>query len=112
MSYKIAVIGDRDTAIGFALAGATCTHVHVEREGTLSKVRELFRARDVGVLLITHRVAGELEPELRWMMREKGVFPVVLKIPDKTGYVPRVDELLELIRRTVGAEVVVRAEAG
>ena len=112
MSFKIAVIGDADTATGLALAGATYTHVHIEKESTLSKLRELLAARDVGVLLITHRVAEELEPELRWAMREKGVFPVVLKIPDKTGYVPRVDELLELIRRTVGAEVVVRAEAG
>lgn len=112
MSFKIAVIGDRDTAIGFALAGATYTHVHVEKESTLSKLTELLAARDVGVLLITHRVAEGLEPELRWVMREKGVFPVVLKIPDKTGHVPRVDELLEVIRRTVGAEVVVRAEAG
>jgi len=112
LSFKIAVVGDSDTVIGFALAGATYTHVHVEKSGTLSKLAELLAARDVGVLLITHRVAEELEPELRLVMRAKGVFPVVLKIPDKTGYVPRVDELLELIRRTVGAEVVVRAEAG
>jgi len=112
LSFKIAVIGDADTTTGFALAGATYTHVHVEKSETLSRLTELLAARDTGVLLITHRVAEELEPELRWVVREKGVFPVVLKIPDKTGYVPRIDELLELIRRTVGAEVVVRAEAG
>lgn len=112
MGYKIAAIGDADTTTGFALAGATYVHIHAEKESTLSKLRELFTARDVGVLLITHRVAEELEPELKWVMREKGVFPLVLKIPDKTGYVPPVDELLELIRRTVGAEVVVRVEAG
>jgi len=112
LSFKIAAVGDADTAVGFALAGATHTYVHVEKGETLSKLAELLKAPDVGVLLLTHRVAEELEPELRRMMREKGVFPVVLKIPDKTGYMPRVDELLELIRRTVGAEVVVRAEGG
>jgi V/A-type H+-transporting ATPase subunit F len=110
LSYKIAVIGDLETATGFALAGVLYAHVHVEKEETLSKLDELFADETMGLVMITHSVVDELGDEFRQRMREKKLFPIVLKIPDKTGMVPKVDELYELIRRTVGAEVVVRAE--
>jgi len=48
--------------------------------------------------------------EFEEKMRMKGLLPIVLKVPDRTGAVPEVDELRELIKRTVGAEVVVRVE--
>jgi vacuolar-type H+-ATPase subunit F/Vma7 len=44
------------------------------------------------------------------MMRTKRLLPIVLQIPDKTGYVPEVDELRETVKRTVGAEIVLKKE--
>jgi vacuolar-type H+-ATPase subunit F/Vma7 len=41
-------------------------------------------------------------------MRTKKLLPVVLRIPDKTGWLPKVDELQEIIRRTVGAEIIIK----
>ncbi len=112
MSFKVAVIGDIDTTTGFALAGVPYVHVHAEKDGTLAKLGELLAREDIGLVLITHRIAEELGAEFRRMIRRKGLLPVVLRIPDKTGYIPKVDELYELIKRTVGAEIVVRAEEG
>lgn len=112
MGYKIAVVGDRDTVTGFALAGAAYAHIHTAREETLAKLNEFFASGEIGLVLITHRVAEELGYDFRRMMREKRLLPLVLKIPDKTGYVPKVDELREIIRRTVGAEVTVKKEGG
>ena len=110
MSYKIAVIGDRDTTTGMALAGATYTHVHAKRDETLAKLKEFLTSDEIGLVLVTHRVAEELGFEFRLMRRTKRLLPMVLRIPDKTGYVPRVDELQETIKRTVGAEIVVKKE--
>jgi V/A-type H+-transporting ATPase subunit F len=112
LSYKVAVIGDADTATGFALAGVSYTHVHVDKEGTLAKLAEFIASEEIGLVLITHPVAEELGDEFRRMMRRKKMLPVVLRIPDKKGYMPKVDELYQLIKRTVGAEIVVRAEGG
>lgn len=109
MSFKVAVVGDLDTVIGFALAGVRITHVHTQKEETLSKLNELFARDDVGLVLITHPIAEELGEGFKQVLKRKGVFPVVLRIPDRTGYVPEVDELRELIKRTVGAEVIVKA---
>lgn len=110
MSYKVAVIGDADAATGFALAGVPYTHVHVDKDGTLAKLGEFIASEEIGLVLVTHPIAEELGAEFRRMMRTKKLLPVVLRIPDKTGYAPKVDELYELIKRTVGAEIVVRVE--
>ena len=112
MSYEVAVIGDQETAVGFALAGATHAHVHTSRDETLTKLNEFLGSEKVGLVLITHRVAEELGPDFRRAIWAKGLLPLVLRIPDRTGYVPKVDELAEIIRRTVGAEVVLRREGG
>ena len=110
MSYKIAVVGDQETVTGFALAGVTYAHIHATREETFAKLSEFFTSGEIGLVLITHRVAEELEPDFRQMFWAKQLIPLVLRIPDKTGYVPKVDELREIIRRTVGAEIMVRKE--
>lgn len=110
MSYKIAVIGDLDTTTGMALAGATYAHVHTTKDETLAKLKEFLASDEIGIVLLTHRIAEELGLEFRQLMRTKRLLPLVLRIPDKTGYVPKVDELHEIIRRTVGAEIVVKAE--
>lgn len=110
MSYKIAVIGDRDTTTGMALAGATFTYIHTTREETLTKLKGFLATDEIGLILITHRVAEELGSGFRLMMRTKRLLPMVLRIPDRTGYMPPMDELQEAIKRTVGAEIVVKKE--
>jgi vacuolar-type H+-ATPase subunit F/Vma7 len=112
LSFKIAAIGDRDTLVGLVLAGTAYTHVHIDRETTKAKLNEFLSNEEIGLVILTHRVAEELGPDFKGLMRIKRLFPVVLTIPDKTGYVPRVDELTERIRRAVGAEVILKKEGG
>lgn len=110
MGLKIAAVGDRDTVAGFFLAGVSYAHVHKTKEETLKKLENFFASEDIGLILITHRVAEALGNELRQMTQEKKLLPIILKIPDKTGYAPTTDELRDIIRRTVGAEIVVKRE--
>jgi len=108
LSFKIATIADAETAAGFALAGVHDVHIHERKEETLAKLDELLASKDVGIVFITYRVAEELGFEFRRRMRTKKLLPVVLRIPDKTGWLPKVDELQEIIRRTVGAEIIIK----
>lgn len=108
MSYEIAVVGDLETVIGMELAGVKFGYVHSKAEETIEKLREIFSREDIGLVLITHRVVEELGQEFRVLMRKKGFLPIVLKIPDKSGWIPKFDELREIIKRTVGAEVVLK----
>jgi len=112
LSFKIAVVGDQDTVTGFALAGATYAHISTTKEETLVKLGEFFASDEIGLVLITHRVAEELGHDFRRMLQTKRLLPLVLRIPDKTGYAPEVDELREIIKRTVGVEITIREEGG
>ncbi|MEM2874989.1 MAG: V-type ATP synthase subunit F [Candidatus Hadarchaeales archaeon] len=103
----MAVIGDRSTVAGMFLAGVHLGHSHSDRESTLRALRDLVSSEEVGLVMITYRVAEELGEELRGLMRSKGIFPVVLMIPDGSGYVPKADELGERLRRTIGSEITV-----
>ncbi len=110
MSYKIAAIGDLDTVVGFGLAGVAQTHVHRNADETVAKLTEIFSDPEIGLVLITHRVSEELKKEIRKLMSEKRHTLLVLRIPDKTGFTPKEDELKEIIKRTVGADIVLNKE--
>lgn len=106
MPYRIAVVGELETVAGFGLAGVELLHVHREKEETLRKMRELLSDPELGLVLITATVKEELGEELEALLRVKGMFPMVLVIPNREGYYPAVDELERLVRRTAGVEVV------
>ncbi|MFA4646913.1 V-type ATP synthase subunit F [Pyrococcus kukulkanii] len=100
---KIVVMGDEDTVVGFKLAG-----VHEAYEFDLSdlsierarnKLKELVERDDIGVILITERLAekiGEL-PEVN--------LPIILQIPDKFGSIYGEELLKEIVRRAIGVEI-------
>ncbi len=104
------MVGDIETVTGFALTGVRHVYIHEKKEETLAKLDELLVGENMGFIIITYPIVDELGSEFEEKMRTKGLFPIVLKVPDKTGAVPKIDELRELIKRTVGVEVVVRAE--
>ncbi|MEW6592705.1 MAG: V-type ATP synthase subunit F [Candidatus Hadarchaeota archaeon] len=110
MSFEIAVIGELETVLGMSLAGVSHSHVHSTVEGSLSKLDEFMNKSEIGLILVTHRAADEMGYSFRQIMRKKGPLPVILRIPDKTGQMPKFDELSEMIKRTVGAEIVVKKE--
>ncbi|MEM0358761.1 MAG: V-type ATP synthase subunit F [Candidatus Hadarchaeales archaeon] len=110
MRREVVVVGERETVVGFALAGVSRVYLHSSKEETLKLLRDLLKEEKVGLILLTHRVAEELGEEFERMVREKGPFPMVLRIPDGRGYRPERDELEEMVKRTVGAEVVLRRE--
>ncbi len=111
MNYKVAVIGELETVIGMSLGGVSRSHVRSTPEENLSKLEEFLNDGEIGLIIVTHSVAEELGTNFRQIMRKKGPLPVVLRIPDKTGRVPKYDELSEMIKRTVGAEIVLKKES-
>ena len=106
----MAVVGDMETVTGFSLVGVKHVHVHEGKEETISKINSFLSSEDIGLILLTYSVAGELGRELEEKLKKKGILPVVLQIPDRTGSVPESDELSELIKRTVGSDIVVKPE--
>jgi V/A-type H+-transporting ATPase subunit F len=99
---KIAVLGDRDTALGFKLAGAhevysfDTTPLEVER--LKNKVDELVGREDIGIILITEGLAQKIElPDV--------TFPIILQVPDKSGTNYGEESIKEIVRRAIGVEL-------
>ncbi|KUH32317.1 ATP synthase subunit F [Thermococcus celericrescens] len=99
---KIAVLGDRDTALGFRLAGAhevySFEDTPLEIERLRNKLRELIERGDVGIILITERFAQKVEiPEV--------TLPIILQVPDKSGSRFGEEAIKEIVRRAIGVEL-------
>ena len=99
---KIAVLGDRDTALGFKLAGAHEVYAFddtpLEMERLKNKLRELVERGDVGIILIAERFAQRIElPDV--------TIPIILQVPDKSGSKFGEEALREIFRRAIGVEL-------
>jgi len=99
---KIAVLGDRDTALGFKLAGAhevySFEDTPLEMERLKNKLKELIERDDVGIILITERFAQRVElPDV--------TIPIILQVPDKSGSKFGEAALREIVRRAIGVEL-------
>jgi len=94
------VIADPRSYLAFALAGLPGGTALTPKE-----TRQLLaRGRGdpgVGLILITQRLAQEIQDEVDAARRERSV-PLILEIPDLTGPLPGAPELLARLRVLMG----------
>ncbi len=102
---KISVLGDRDTVVGFQLAGVKDAHVAEEPKKALEALKALIKDKDIGMIIMSERLADKLREELK-RLSEGRVAPLIVEIPDKKGPIEkRVDPIKELVKRAVGVEI-------
>ncbi len=99
---KIAVLGDRDTALGFRLAGVHEVHsfdtTPLEIKRLKNKIDELIEREDIGIILITEGLAQRIEiPDV--------TFPIILQVPDRSGTNYGEESIKEIVRRAIGVEL-------
>ncbi|HDZ35788.1 MAG TPA: V-type ATP synthase subunit F [Thermococcus sp.] len=99
---KIAVLGDKDTALGFRLAGAhevySFEDTPLDMERLRNKLKELVERDDIGIILITERFVQKIElPDV--------TFPIILQVPDKSGSRLGEEAIKEIVRRAIGVEL-------
>ncbi|WP_456471904.1 V-type ATP synthase subunit F [Methanocaldococcus sp.] len=93
---KIGVIGDRETAIGFRLAGLEDVYEVNNKDEALDAIKKLSSNKDIAFIIITERLAEEIREDI------KKINKVIIEIPDKNGKIEREDPIKELIRKAVG----------
>jgi len=107
-----AVIGDRDTATGFWLAGVSDVYEPESSTGggvnTVQLLDKLSRG-EVVLIIISERLATETKVREKIKEineRKRGVIPIIVTVPDKKGpMVTEADEIGILIKRAVGVAV-------
>jgi V/A-type H+-transporting ATPase subunit F len=102
---RISVIGDFDTIVGFRLAGIKDAHEVVEPKDAVPILKELVKDKNVGLIIITEKIADEIRSETKSIF-ECRTMPLLVEIPDKGGPIEKkVDPIKELIKRAVGVEI-------
>ena len=100
--YKIAVIGDRDSILGFRALGLD-THFADTPEEAAPVLRRLAR-EDAAVIYITESLAQGLEADIR-QLGDKTT-PAIIVIPGRQGSLGLgMNSLRRAVERAVGANI-------
>jgi V/A-type H+/Na+-transporting ATPase subunit F len=97
------VIGDRETVLGLRLVGVEGVAAS-EREDALAALKDAVVRKDVGVVLVTEKVAAKIRDAVDARLYGFG-FPLVLEIPDASGPDPDRPKIEELVRKAIGVSI-------
>jgi V/A-type H+-transporting ATPase subunit F len=100
---KFFVIGDRQTVLGFRLVGIEGKQAG-EREDALAALDDAVSRKDVGIVLVTEAVAGEIRDEVDARLYGMG-FPLVLEIPDASGPSAERPRIEDVVRKAIGVSI-------
>lgn len=104
---KVACIADPITAVGLKLAGVEETHETTDRKEAEKIFKELVGREDIGILIITEKMAQKMGKGVLELGREgEKMTPIVIEIPSKEGPIPERKEVIDdLVKRAVGIKV-------
>jgi V/A-type H+-transporting ATPase subunit F len=97
------VIGDEHTVLGFGMAGVTGRAVGNQEE-TEEALREAAEEKDIGIIIITERLADLVRPQVDRLMFTQA-FPLIVEIPDREGRLEGKPGLREMVNQAIGVRV-------
>ena len=97
------VIADEDTVLGFRFAGIEGRVVETSSEA-LAALDEIVRLPDVGMIILTERVAAGIRKAVD-TMRFGSTLPLVVEIPGLEGPSESRRTFIDLIREAVGISI-------
>lgn len=102
--YKIAVLGDRDSVLGFMALGLDVYPVDQQAPVKARETLHRLAREDYAVIYITEQLARELEADVDRYKDE--VTPAIILIPGKAGSLGiGSDALQKAVERAVGADI-------
>lgn len=94
------VIGDEDTVLGFGMVGVEGQSV-ADPEEAERAFHAAIDTNDVGIIIITERIAELIRPLVdRYMFSEQ--FPLLVEVPDRQGPVEAKPGLRETVNQAIG----------
>lgn len=101
--YKIGIVGDRDSVLGFMALGFTVFDVSSADEARM-KLRNAVKNGDFAVLFVTEGIAKQIEDEIE---KYKDLpLPAIVSVPGRdgsTGY--GMENIRDAALRAVGADI-------
>jgi len=100
---KYAIIGDEDAVMGFGIVGIQ-GRVAVSAEEARHAFETLRKDPDVGIILITERVAEMIRPLMDAYLLSTS-FPLTVEVPDRKGPLPNRVGIKTMVNMAVGIKI-------
>lgn len=101
---KFFLVGDKETVLGFSLAGVEGVAAESDSE-VLAALQQAARRSDIGIFLITERLAERVRPFLDKMLLRKKKCTLILEIPDRLGPLPERRSVEDFALSALGIKV-------
>lgn len=96
-------IADNASGLGFKLVGVETREVSVRSEA-LAALKVAVSSKDVGVILVTHKVASFIAAELDDLLYGKSL-PLVLEIPSRGEEIKKSRSVSEVLKKAIGISI-------
>jgi len=100
---KYSIIGDEDTILGFGMVGVS-GRVAVNADEAQSAFEAILEDKDVGIIIITERVADMIRLLVDKYMFTVS-FPLIVEIPDMKGKKPGRPGIKEMVNAAIGIKI-------
>jgi V/A-type H+-transporting ATPase subunit F len=101
---KAYLISDNiDTLVGMRLAGIEGVIAHSEEE-TVSKIDEVISNKEIGIILITERLADKVSDKIQ-ILKLKMTIPLIVEIPDRHGTSRGKDSITRYVKESIGLKM-------
>ena len=99
------VLGDEDVILGFQFIGIKGKIIENNEDAILEFDNSINGSYgNIGVLLITEKVASMIEEKLmNWQL--SGNYPLIVEIPDMEGHLTGKKTMLDSIREAIGIQI-------
>ena len=105
---RIAVVGNSDFITGFQLAGIKDVYEAPDEWKAKNILEEIRDMRDVAIVIIPKRFAYKIRGFIDEWKREKGIYPVILELPDVHEEETYEDYMREIVKRALGIDIMKR----
>ncbi len=97
---KYFAIGDEDAVLGLGMVGVKGRVVH-DSDGAKQAFRQALSDKEVGIVIITERVADYIRPIVdKYIFTEN--FPLIVEVPDRRGSAPGRKGIREMVNAAIG----------
>lgn len=100
---KYFIIGDEDAVLGFGMVGVLGRIVYTA-EQTRAAFEETLLDKDVGIIIMTERVADFIRSTIDKFIFTQD-FPLIVEIPDRTGPIPGKPGIREMVNTAIGIKL-------
>ncbi len=102
---KVVAVGDIDFIAGFQLAGVKEVYESNDASKAKNTLEKIKERKDVAIVLIQRKFAKELRNYINEWKFNKGIYPIILELPDHKDNEEYEDPMSEIIKRAIGVDL-------